>query len=423
MANIDISKLPPALQQALFKASQQSGQQPTSGGIPMDQAQAAPPELQPQPGDKMHPAEAMQLIQQHFAGQLTRGEDGRLTAQMPSTNPLLKLFGVKNKVAIDSPNYYSTAKEAGLESFLPQELYKTPEGTPFVGAKTLDKAREAAISSKKTDPMEDVSGLREMGRAFFQQAGSPEQVKAWDKMTDKQVNEFAKSIPGFRTQRSEYLTPKGTNDAGDVVEFDATRGKWFVGGVETPANQIGRLNPLNRPQLANEQVNEITGLFNAQQQLEKVKSLFDPSATGPIQSRLAQVSKLTGVDLGDLRGMSAISDNKTRLRTVMGSAINDYIKAITGAQMSEPEARRIMSVMPDAKAADEAFMPALQEIMQITDQKLNTRLDVLETQDPVGMKQLRALAKSRAAESRAPRTTSTKPAPVKKSLSDIFGKP
>lgn len=192
--------------------------------------------------------------------------------------------------------------------------------------------------------------------------------------------------------RKEFGGVQGFTEDGDPVEYEVSKRQWFVGGKPVAADQVGRLISKTRPQMSSEQINEVTNLLNAKNQLASIDSLFAEGASGPIEGRMYQASKSMGIDFGSLRGMASLTDDKVRLRTIMGSAINDYIKAITGAQMSEPEARRIMSVMPDPNAADAAFLPALQEIQRITNEKLDTRLAVLESQGTVGINKLKELS-------------------------------
>jgi hypothetical protein len=197
-------------------------------------------------------------------------------------------------------------------------------------------------------------------------------------------------------ERSPYYMDQGRDPVtGQPIVMDASSGKYFRGGQEVPASEVGRLLSKIRPQMSDGQTNEITNLLNATDQLQYAKSLFSPDATGPIEGRMYEFAKSSGVDIGGLRGIASLTDDKVKMRTVMGSAINDYIKAITGAQMSEPEARRIMSVMPDPKAADAAFEPAMNEIIRITEMKLGNRLNVLESQGTVGTEQIRGKLKER----------------------------
>lgn len=343
--------------------------------------------------DKMDPQEAIKQILT-----LKRNDQGQLAMERPQ-GPLAKLFGTSPKLdpLLDQTNYINTARGAlgseRTQQLLPGGLMRTPEGEEFLPSKQYDQVMEAARlegdNGRLLSPEESALTIgywKEAAPSLVPLAQSI--VKAKGGLPEW----LGKQGPSYRLKRSELGSVQGFTDDNVPVEYDITEKKWYVGGEETPANRVGRLLSKTRPQLTGEQVNEVTNLLNAQTQLKEVEKLFDPTAVGPVQNRLLSFQEFTGIKLPDLHGMSVLSDDKVRLRTVLSSTINDYIKAITGAQMSEPEARRIMKALPKAGSADEAFLPALQEIMKITKTKLNNRLDVLESQDTVGIKKLRELS-------------------------------
>lgn len=430
------NNLSPQDQAALFELMKKAGMQPTSGGMSQDTPDLAAqlfqptgqPEALPAPGSfKNDPQAAMQavtniLMKKASGPQLTQGDVG-LVAKVPSANPLLKLFGKKDTIPVGGPNYFDSLNTmlgaSTTAQLLPEGVARTPDGKPFIGKDTADQViqmSKGGETNRLLSPEESKLTIEYWRKAAPSLVPMAEQiVKAKGGLPEW----LGKAGPSYRLSRSEYANVQGFTEDGNPVEYDSTARKWFVGGKETPANQIGRLLTKTRPQMSNEQINDVTNLLNAQNQLKEVEQLFDAKATGPIQDKLTSFSQFTGINFPDLQGMSAMTDDKIKLRTVLGSAINDYIKAVTGAQMSEPEARRIMRALPKAGSADEAFQPALQEILKITKQKLNTRLDVLETQDTVGVKKLRQLNDATI----DPRTNEPKPEPKpKKSLDEIFTK-
>lgn len=306
----------------------------------------------PAPGQfKDDPEGAMRYIlsQKATGAQLQRDPQGRL-AMEGERGPLAKLFGLKPRLdpLLDQTNYAPTAEAANIAEFLPNGLMRSPDGQPMVDKSAFMTALQAAQSfgeKKRAD--------------FFSYIGNDPDSK----------------MP---------------------VTYNAANNTFYKGGKTVDASELDRLLNKVKPQLEGGQINEVTNLLNAQSQLEEVKGLFNKDAVGPIQGRLFQASKLMGINLPDLKGMASMTDDKAKLRTVLASGINDYIKAITGAQMSEIEARRIMAAMPNANAADEAFMPMLEQVLKITDTKLKNRLDVLETQGTVGVKELRGLSRKQA---------------------------
>jgi hypothetical protein len=424
------NNLTPKEQTALFELLKKSGQQPMSGGMDQSVVDPGAQMNMPAPGSFAdNPQVAMQaisqiLMQKASGPQLTQGDNG-FEAKVQSTNPLKKLFGMKDTIPVKGANYFDSLSSAlgpdETAKLLPEGVARTPAGKPFIGEKTADQILQMSDKTKQNRTLSPEES--KLTIAYWKEA-APALVPMAEAIMEKSgglPEWLGKAGPSYRLKRSEYSSVQGFTEDGKPVEYDQTERKWFVGGKETPADQVGRLLTKNRPQMSNEQINEVTNLLNAQTQLKEVKNLFDPNATGPIQDKLYKFQKATGIQLPDLHGMSAMSDNKVQLRTILGSSINDYIKAITGAQMSEPEARRIMSVLPDPGASDEAFLPALNEIMRITDKKLTNRLDVLETQDTVGIKKLRELNASTINPATGEPSPRALPPQKKKSLNDIFG--
>lgn len=432
------NNLSPQEQSTLFALMQKAGQQSTSGGtaqsIPdagaqQDVSQFGQPAqaAMPSPGSfKDNPEGAMQAIahilsQKASGPQLTQTDTG-LQAALPSSNPLKKLFGMKDKVPVNGANYFESLNGSlgpdAVAKLLPEGVARTPAGKPFIGEKTADQILQMSKGEDKNRLLSPEES--KLTIAYWKEAAPSLVPMAEAIMTSKGglPEWLGKAGPSYRLKRSEFSSVQGFTEDGKPVEYDQTERKWFVGGKETPASDVGRLLTKTRPQMSGDQVNEVTNLLNAQTQLREMKHLFDPSAVGPIQDRLLSFQEQTGIKLPDLHGLSALTDDKVRLRTIMSSGINDYIKAITGAQMSEIEARRIMRALPKPGAADEAFMPALNEVLKLSEMKLNNRLDVLETQDTVGVKKLRELASGQT----HPVTGEPTAPPVKKkSLNDIFG--
>jgi hypothetical protein len=417
MAQGSLSSPAPQSEGMDYTQMQQMFGQPDAATAPQESVAELPP------GHfKDDPQGAINHISQMLASkatglQLNTGKTpGSLTARMPVDQPLAALFGMKKNVPVSSPNFMDTlGNTLGQETtakLLPHNLPRTPEGQPFVSKDVFDQVMQA---SAKEDGKRLLSPEESKLTIGYWKEAAPSLVPLAESIMATQgglPEWLGKQGPSYRLKRSEYGTVQGFTEEGEPVEQDPTTRKWFVGGKETPAENVGRLLSKTRPQMTEGQMNEVTNLLNSKSQINEIKRLFDPSAVGPVQDKLLSFQELTGIKLPDLHGISVMTDDKMKLRTVMGSNINDYIKTITGAAMSEPEARRIMRTMPKAGASDDAFLPVLAEIAKLVETKLDNRLDVLETQDTVGIKKLRELSSQRYQE--------TKPK-AKKPLGDIFG--
>ena len=94
--------------------------------------------------------------------------------------------------------------------------------------------------------------------------------------------------------------------------------------------------------------------------LDRIKELFNPAYVGPIQGRLGE-ARSASLEAGT---PGAITDpDQHEFYSQVTNVKNAAIKAITGAQMSEPEAKRIMGQLPVPTFSSGRFMSNL-EVMQ-----------------------------------------------------------
>lgn len=170
---MDLSKLTPQQQAVIFNALKSNGQQPTSGGQSTDvpdlnaqngYATTAPQEGVPSGVDPVdHIAQSMGMqgpqapngVSLATGPQITQNvkADGLLgllgrtvpgnSIQVPEQGIIQKLFGMKQTIPVNGVNYYDAARRAGLERYLPSGLAQMPDGTPFVGPETMQKALES----------------------------------------------------------------------------------------------------------------------------------------------------------------------------------------------------------------------------------------------------------------------------------------
>ena len=97
--------------------------------------------------------------------------------------------------------------------------------------------------------------------------------------------------------------------------------------------------------------------------LAELRTLYRPEWVGPLAGRIAKTKTLTtGGEPGQAEFLSQIATVKNRV-----------IKAITGAQMSEPEARRIMEQIPDETLPPSTF----EARMNATEKNYQMLLDII----------------------------------------------
>ena len=252
--NFDQSRISPADQEALFRMMQRSGQQPTSGGQAIDPRGGA---AQLQPGDKMNPQEAIQQIvkelgappqqaptqqqpgqiqQQpqgapaaNYGRQLVETEEGGLGIKGPSSNPLLKLFGVQKTRGIDPTNYYSTLTarygQEGMDRLLPLNTPRSPDGTPFVNSTVSDQIHKAmAGAGDGAIKYIPVTLSNEKGDSIGARWNPQGDYEIKSEKTQQWETAPAGTLKGYETR---YLTdlvgggmfktnPKGANPVGDI---------------------------------------------------------------------------------------------------------------------------------------------------------------------------------------------------------------
>lgn len=110
-----------------------------------------------QEGDKLHPMDAIQQIGSKMFGpekpsgveltggpQISKTPQGTLTANVPSSNLLLRKLGVSVNQPVSNANYYPALKAQGLDKYLPSGLAQMPDGTPYVDSATDAQARNNA---------------------------------------------------------------------------------------------------------------------------------------------------------------------------------------------------------------------------------------------------------------------------------------
>jgi hypothetical protein len=289
MANIDFSQLPQALREALFAEAQKRGQQPTSGGAPINssdggastpdaQAQQGLPQnyapgmssdsqppaaLEAQPGDKMHPQDAINLMQQHFSQQLDQNKEGQLTSRQPVNFPmlgplnmLLNATGLHKNVPVDQADFFNSAKQAGLTKYLPDNLPRKPDGTPFVSQDTYKTLMQSRVLPSGNNPMLDKNTAVTLGIVTPEQANK---LYANDSDT-KPLNELRLGVLASTANTRKGALSLATN------KFEADQ-------IKELTNSISDAKATNATPLG-QQANRLDAVIHGRQILQ---GAYDPS--------------------------------------------------------------------------------------------------------------------------------------------------
>lgn len=102
--------------------------------------------------------------------------------------------------------------------------------------------------------------------------------------------------------------------------------------------------------------------------LDSLGKMYKPEYTGPIAGRAGGVQSVTGIGL---------SPGEASFRAATSTFRNQVIKAVTGAQMSEPEAQRIRKQIPEENDPPEVWRAKRQEATRLLQETLATKKDIL----------------------------------------------
>jgi hypothetical protein len=408
MANIDISKLPPELQNALFQASKQQNAQPTTGGIPMEQAPAAEAPM-PAPGSfKNDPQGAMNFIAQRFSQQLGQNQAGQLTQRVPVNQPLLQMLGMKKNVPVQSPDYFQAAQEHGLT--LPDNLPRKPDGTPFVTEDVFQRSLSARGENKglPNDP-----AIGAFGEAFLQEAGSPAQVEAWKKLQPSTQARLGLGIGGLRTKRQDAFGQTEVLGNGDAVQKNINDGKYYYAGTQIPYDK--GVDGQQLPRVA-KTMSDSTAI-----QLGKTQTLLNSI---DLAEQSIQPEKF-GLWQGTFNKTIASYTNKDPQAAAMFRQLKTVFTEVThdlyGGTLTGHELDQATDLLFNQYQSAEAVKAAL----GVQRDKLSNRLEnisgLLKAGNIKGADAVKPTTPKSGAKSKA--SPVSQPETKRKSLNDIFGKP
>jgi hypothetical protein len=146
------------------------------------------------------------------------------------------------------------------------------------------------------------------------------------------------------------LRPAGKSPDGQEVVADQRGGQKYTVTRDENGQEI--YTPYNGPiyeglKTAPESaIDQQTGLEVVDSALAELDKSYDPSYVGPLQGRVGNLAQSFDPTSSEKRANFMASLDMYR---------NAMIKAITGAQLSEPEAERIMRQMPNEKMSETDF--------------------------------------------------------------------
>lgn len=225
--------------------------QPTPQPAPINAApaqvlqQITPEQMAPPPPDgKMSPEQFMEMIRQNpdllrqapaeaapqtnYGTKLVETKDGGLGVREPVNNPLA-LFGLKTTRKIDPTNYYDTLVarigEDAAKAMLPGNTPVTPEGQPFLTAKTFDRISTGMGKASEADkPNKSVAQLALARLETTYGKDHPVYLNAVEAIKDGlPLNKLSEFINPLKPSKDED-TVTGAN--GIVMQRNRVTGDW-----------------------------------------------------------------------------------------------------------------------------------------------------------------------------------------------------
>lgn len=255
------------------------------------------------------------------------------------------------------------------------EIQKIVEG---IKAEKAQKEKEQQFAGTLQGPVVANIGGQEV-KASETQALAPQYPLA--PISKAFPKETAESLLKIQEQKAKPNEPTkmqrlGLLKTGQTVSYNPETGQNTLetGEVYNPAKH-GQILREQAPQLSPDLTKDLLQISDSVQNLNRAKSEYKSSFTGPVQSRLLALYDKTGINL-----TNADPTDATKFRISAATALNDYIRQVTGAQLSANEENRIRKALANVTGPDETFSPAIDTAISIAQDKLKKRLSFYESQ-------------------------------------------
>lgn len=238
-------------------------------------------------------------------------------------------------MAQSDPRHFAT----GATPFDMRDLESDIEQDPWTGQSAQQHVanvlKQNAESANYNRP--DVTARRNQDRAYeLQKAGEPERVRGAGALAVEQAR-----IGGEKATREEQgATTHKLLEFFRGGEPSGGTGSGRMGAIKPTVNTKGELSftTMGAPRFPASLADKIAGTEASLDALSTLRKQFDPAIVGPAAGRYGGLSQIIpGLPLP--KGYADFAANSAILQ-------NAVIKAITGAQMSEPEAARISKQIP-----------------------------------------------------------------------------
>lgn len=238
-------------------------------------------------------------------------------------------------------------------------------GTEKVGPALAKSAQDTFIAGRKAmDPTEDRILKRDQGAADLTFKREQEQrLMGVDAETgrhnvaEESLTGSAQAETGRHDRADEGLRAKqidvtGANRTVQVRTTDPDTGRETIEFL-TPQEARAR-GAMQAPPTAG-QKKAIADAQASEEALNNIQTLYKPEYVGPMAGRMGSFENYTGI---------GITPERAQFTSAVAALKNQVIHDITGAQMSQGEASRILASVPDVTNPPEVFQARMTETMK-----------------------------------------------------------
>ena len=318
---------------------------------------------------------------------------GKIMGGGPAPNMMAALGATSGAIQADQAAQAANQKRAQLA-----EMFKDPQMAAFM-KQGIAQAKAAEMMPKKPPKISDMAmsvadGIMLMdpktGQLKFQRTKEKDVTKVLkpgDTVWDPDTGEIIFQAPENLKMKSWITTESRMGENGIPEERSMIV---FENGSSIPVGEFGPTGKsfsLSSPMMGsaerrswNEKIQETR---RSLREFENIRGMFDPeflTTVGRARSTAAEaMSRWNVLDL--FPGEKERYEDKTKFFAAVSDRANRYIKEITGAQMSEAEASRLLKAIPNVADDPAAFMQKLNFVMEVSEAALDQYERVLAKTD------------------------------------------
>ena len=123
----------------------------------------------------------------------------------------------------------------------------------------------------------------------------------------------------------------------------------------------------NKNELTDKQTQEFTDILESIEASNRINELYDAVSTGPVAGRVQAAAEFLGITPKEF----------TQLRTASGLQLVGFIKKVSGAAVSEPEAKRLQGLISSVNDPAPVFKAKLREFQEGLNREFDTKASTI----------------------------------------------